>query len=148
MGRNERIRKFNQDNEPFYLVDHGDSVSLCFVFAPTPSIQYLLGQEAFNRYAEQIGEPAEVNGIYTHGNGYEWDLVFQKAFEQDADLSRITFDSEMSGFFCRGDSLEMMERLGREFRAMCNDTDAFTELVCKAISERELQEVESHDITM
>ena len=82
--RAQKIRAFNESNAPFYLVDHKDEVSLCCVFHPMPDSVFSLGQEAFNRYAERIGDPVKDEyGLFTHGSGYEWEYVFRKAFEKD-----------------------------------------------------------------
>ena len=59
MTRAQKIRAFNESNAPFYLVDHTDEVSLCCVFHPMPDSVFSLGQEAFNRYAERIGDPVK-----------------------------------------------------------------------------------------
>lgn len=63
----ERIKAFDKANSPLYIVDHDDGrFSLCLQLK-----EY--GQEAFNAYAEEIGDPVTEDGqFYTHGNGYEW----------------------------------------------------------------------------
>lgn len=139
----QKIKAFNEINSPFYLVDHGNKVSLCCVFHPTPYSEFSLGQEAFNRYAESIGDPVtDRYGLFTHGSGYEWEYVFRKAFEDDPRIDKITFDCEAGGFFCYGESVDLMADFGHRFREMLNDTESFTELVCKAIPEGRQREAE------
>lgn len=143
MTKAQTIKAFNENNRPFYLVDHGDKVSLCCVFHPTPYSKFSLGQEAFNRYAESIGDPVtDRYGFFTHGSGYEWEYVFRKAFENDPGMEKISFDCEAGGFFCYCDSVDMLADFGHRFREMLNDTESFTELVCRAIPEGRQREAE------
>lgn len=143
MTRAQKIRAFNESNAPFYLVDHTDEVSLCCVFHPMPDSVFSLGQEAFNRYAERIGDPVKDEyGLFTHGSGYEWEYVFRKAFENDPNIGKVSFDCEAGGFFCYGESVDMMADFGRRFRQILNDTDSLTELICKAVPEGEQREAE------
>ena len=146
-SRKETIRQFNEENEPFYLVDHKDKVSLCFVFHPTPFHENSLGQEAFNRYSESIGEPVKDRyGLYTHGSGYEWEYVFRKAFEDDPNIDKITYDCEAGGFFCYGEDIDMMADFGKRFKEICCDEDKLFDLICEAVPEGE--ERESMDLNM
>jgi len=143
MTREQKIRAFNESSDPFYLVDHGDEISLCCVFHPLPDSVFSLGQEAFNRYAERIGDPVtDRYGTYTHGSGYEWEYVFRKAFEKDPNIGKVSFDCEAGGFFCYGDSVDMMADFGRRFLQIMNDTESLTELICQAVPEGEQREAE------
>ena len=54
MDIKQQIKKFDEENKPFYMVDHGD--------------------------------------------GYEWEYVFAKAFEGEENLKKISFDCEAGGF--------------------------------------------------
>ena len=143
MTRAQKIRVFNESSDPFYLVDHGDEISLCCVFHPLPDSVFSLGQEAFNRYAERIGDPVtDRYGLYTHGSGYEWEYVFRKAFEKDPNIGKMSFDCEAGGFFCYGDSVDMLAYFGRRFLQIMNDTESLTELICQAVPEGEQREAE------
>ena len=73
------------------------------------------GQEAFNRYAVEIGEPAVKNHSYTHGDGHEWGSVFIKAFQNDSKLQQIKLDCEMGGFFYYTNDLTLLEDLGNRY---------------------------------
>ena len=73
--------------------------------------------------------------FYTHGDGYEWQSVFEKAFEGEENLKQITFDCETGGFFCYSCDFEILAEYGRRFREMCMKEQEFTELVCSALSE-------------
>lgn len=149
MNIRERIEQFNRENEPFYLVDHDDSkFSLCYLIQPTPFRREMLCQDLFNEYAESLNEPFKVNGLYTHGSGYEWEHIFRKAFESDPDIGEISFDCEGGGFFCYADSIDTLEDFGHRFREICNDENAFRELVFKGIPEgveREAREAEEYE---
>ena len=79
MNIEQRIKAFNRANPPFYLVEHDDGTfSLCLAFSFLRGKYAGFGQDAFNQYAKQIGEPVKEDGFYTHGNGYEWESVFKK----------------------------------------------------------------------
>lgn len=136
MNITQRIHQFNRANEPMYIVDHENGeYSLCLPldFLTEPYRDF--GQEAFNQYAEQNGDPVKVNGLYTHGSGYEWETVFKKAFEKEENLNKISFDCEAGGFFCYSEDLSVLESLGSQFRNICLDKDGFAELVSTALKE-------------
>ena len=82
MDNKSVIEKFNEKCAPFYLVDHDNGTfSLCYPFSFVDEKYRFYGQEAFDKYAERIGEPArDERGFCTHGNGYEWAIVFNKYF--------------------------------------------------------------------
>lgn len=70
MSIEQRIKAFNRANPPFYLVEHDDGTfSLCLAFSFLRGKYAGFGQDAFNQYAKQIGEPVKEDGFYTHGNG-------------------------------------------------------------------------------
>ena len=137
MDIRQRIDRFNRENSPFYIVDHDSGrYSLCLALSFLPKEYEHFGQEAFNRYAAEIGEPAVTDGrIFTHGSGYEWEHVFAKAFEGDPDSGRIEYDCEAGGFFCYSDSLPLLENFGVRFRAVCMDGEKFAQLVGTALKE-------------
>ena len=134
-----KIEAFNKQNAPFYIVDHEDGeFSLCLPFSLTRGEYANFGQEAFNRYAASIGEDAvNERGFYTHGDGYEWETVFKKAFEHDPHIGEISFDCEAGGFFCYGQDLDVVADLGHRFRELCMDDEAFAEVVYNALTEDE-----------
>ena len=137
----ERIDRFNRDNAPFYLVDlDSKGYSLCLALSFLPDEYEDFGQDAFNRYAEKIGDPILENGLYTHGNGYEWEEVFKKAFESDPNLSKIRFDCEAGGFFCDAEDLDLLENMGKRFREVCMDAPRFAELTVSALHEAAIRE--------
>ena len=137
----EIIERFNQENAPFYLVNHGDnSVSLCLELSFLSDEYMDFGQDAFNAYAKEIGDPITQNGLYTHGNGYEWEAVFRKAFEDDPALASISFDSEAGGFFCNGKDVDAMVSLGTRFRQLVLEPERFKTIVPPALRERAAQE--------
>ena len=147
MDNKQKIEAFDRDNAPFYLVDHEDgefSLYLALSFFPKEYADF--GQSAFNRYAEQIGDPIEERGLYTHGCGYEWESVFKKAFENDSNLSKISFDCEAGGFFCYASNLSLLADFGSRFRTMCMDEDSFGDLVCKALEEAAVREAEKEKL--
>lgn len=142
-SKQEKISEFNKNNKPFYLIDHNDEISLCYVINPTPFETSWLCQKAFDRYAETIGDPVQENGLFTHGSGYEWEYAFRKLYEDDPNIGKLSFDSEAGGFFCYGRDVDMMADFGRRFREVCKDEAAFFELICKAIPEGEQMTAES-----
>ena len=148
MTKAQKIKAFNGNNSPFYLVDHRDKVSLCCVIHPTPYSEFSMEQEAFNRYAKSNGDPVtDRYGLFTHGSGYEWEYVFRKAFENDPGMDKVSFDCEAGGFFCYGESVDMMADFGHRFREMLNDTESFTELVCKALPDGQQREAELQQLS-
>ena len=143
----ERIDRFNRDNAPFYLVDlDSKGYSLCLALSFLPDEYEDFGQDAFNRYAEKIGDPILENGLYTHGNGYEWAEVFKKIFESDPNLSKIRFDCEAGGFFCDADDLALLENMGKRFRAVCMDAPRFAELTVSALQEAAIREDQEREM--
>lgn len=92
MDIKQRINRFNTENRPFYIVDHGNGrYSLCLAFSSLEGEYKGFGQDAFNRYAQESGEPVmDSRGMFTHGSGYEWQTVFEKCFEDDPKIGRIT----------------------------------------------------------
>jgi len=142
MDVRQRIEKFNQENEPFYIVAHeSGEYSLCFPLGSRKNECSEFGQEAFNCYAVRAGDLVTDGRFYTHGDGHEWRCVFEKAFEGEAGLEKITFDCEMGGFFCYSQSLDVIESYGRRFRELCMDGQKFTELVYRALAENSGQEM-------
>ena len=142
MDIKKRIKKFDAENKPFYMVDHEDGTySLCIPLSSLNGEYKDFWQEAFNCYAIQAGEQISDGRFYTHGCGYEWKTVFEKAFENEEKLKQIIFDCEATGFFCYSDAFDIIEEYGRRFREICMNEKEFTELVCKALSEdRQLEE--------
>ena len=138
MNNKQRIKKFDRENKPFYMVDHEDGIySLCLSLSFAEGEYKDFGQEAFNQYALKVGEPIPDGRFYTHGCGYEWKTVFQKAFENEEKLEKITFDCEAGGFYCYSNDFDIIEEYGRRFREICMNEQEFTELVYKALSEDE-----------
>lgn len=137
MDIKQRINKFNTENRPFYIVDHENGeYSLCLALSFLEGEYEDFGQEAFNRYATEIGDPVMENGRwFTHGNGHEWKYVFEKAFEDDPDSGIIKYDCEAGGFFCYAKSLPLIEDFGARFRSICMDGEKFAELVSTALKE-------------
>lgn len=137
MDNEQRINKFNRENAPFYIVDHKDGqYSLCLAFSFLKGESESFGQDAFNRYALEIGDPVmDDSGVFTHGNGYEWQTVFEKVFESDPESGRILYDCEAGGFFCNAESLSLLEDFGARFRSVCMDEEKFAELVSVALKE-------------
>lgn len=133
----QQIGKFNRENAPFYIVDHGNGkYSLCLAFTFLEGEYKEFGQDAFNRYALETGEPVmDDMGLFAHGSGYEWQTVFEKAFESDPESNRIQYDCEAGGFFCYAESLSLLEDFGTRFRAVCMDGEKFAELVSRALKE-------------
>lgn len=146
----ERIESFNEKIIPFYIVDvGGGKYSLCLPLDFLKKEYQDKLQEPFNCYAKEIGEPSIIDGLYTHGNGYEWQTVFKKAFEKDENLNRITFDCELGGFFCGSNDLELLEDFGQRFHDICNDSEQFIQLVSDALKESAiLEESQNEDFTM
>lgn len=136
MDVRQQIKKFDEENKPFYMVDHENGVySLCLPLSFLGAEYKDFGQEAFNQYAIRAGEPVMDGRFYTHGDGYEWQYVFEKAFEGEENLKQIIFDCEAGGFFCYSRDFEILAEYGRRFREMCMKKQEFTELVCSALSE-------------
>ena len=137
----QRIEEFDAANAPFWLMDYENGrygLSIPVTFTEPPYTNF--GQKAFDAYAQQIGENVKRDGLFTCGNGYDWQYVFEKAFENDPLLEKIHFDCEAGGFYTRSDDLSALEQLGSRFREICEDGQAFRELVCTALAEAELKQ--------
>ena len=101
MDIKQQIKKFDEENKPFYMMDHEDGVySLCLPLSFLSEEYRDFGQEAFNQYTIRAGESVTDGRFYTHGDGHEWKYVFEKAFEGEENLKKISFDCEAGGFFC------------------------------------------------
>lgn len=145
MNVKKRIKMFNEQNRPFYIVDHEDGMfSLCLPLAFLPDEYRDFGQAAFDTYAISVGKPpVDSFGFKTHGNGYEWQAAFMEAFDGDPNLEKIMFDSEAGGFFCDTSELSLLEDFGSRFREICEDTERFCKIVADGIrNRREQQEQE------
>lgn len=137
MDIKQRINRFNTENRPFYIVDHENGrYSLCLAFSFLEGEYKGFGQDAFNRYALGNNEPVtDKTGLFTHGSGYEWQEVFEKAFEDDPGIGRIQCDCEAGAFFCYAESLSLLEDFGVRFRGICMDREKFAGLVSTALKE-------------
>ena len=143
MTTEDRIERFNDENAPFYLVDHGNEYSLCLLLGGTPTAAAEYGQYAFDHYAEAVGKPVEENGWLTYGDGYDWECVFKKAFENDPAFHKVYFDCESSGFFCISEDLSVLESFGSSFKSIVDNRDEFTRLVETAMRESESEKQET-----
>ena len=148
MDNQRRISEFNQENRPFYIVDHDDGTfALClpFTFLTGQYADYC--QEAFDNYAKSIGEPVYNDiGLRTHGNGYEWEAAFRQIFRNDPNIGRVLFDCEAGGFFCSCDDLDIIEDFGIRFKDLCEDTAHFTEVIAEGIQYQEAWEKEQEQL--
>lgn len=144
MNIQKEIKQFNDKNRPFYIVDHDNGeFSLCLPFSFLQGQYEDYGQAAFNAYAEEMGEPvADQYGLYSHGNGYEWEIAFKKAFEHDPNIGQIKFDCEAGGFFCYAGNLAVLKDLGSRFKALVEDTPQFTKVVSEGLKADEKQREE------
>lgn len=134
----QRIEEFEAGNAPFSLLDYENGrygLSIPITFTQPPYSNF--GQKAFNAYAVQTGEPVKRDGLFTCGNGYDWQYVFEKAFENDPLLEKLDFDCEAGGFYCRSNDLSALEQLGSRFREICDSGQTFQDLVCTALAEAE-----------
>lgn len=140
----QRIAEFNKRNKPFYIVDHENgNYSLCLTLNMMWEEFFPYCQEAFDAYAVEIGEdPRTASGLYTHGNGYEWQAAFCQAFRKDPNMQRFYFDCEASGFFLYCNDLTLLEEYGARFKQICEDTVAFTHIVSKGIKQMDWWEAE------
>ena len=143
-----RIKEFNRENRPFYIVDHDDGTfSLCLPFDLLSGEYADYCQAAFDKYAESIGEqPYNSIGLKTHGNGYEWEAAFRQIFRNDPNIGRILFDCEAGGFFCSCDDLDIIEDFGIRFKDVCEDTDRFSKFIAQGIIKQEKWEREQEQL--
>lgn len=147
MDNKSIIAKLNEKCAPFYLVDHENGIfSLCYPFSFVDEKYRFYGQEAFDKYAEKLGEPArDIGGYCTHGDGYEWAIVFNNYFENDRDFSWLHTDCEASGFFCYCDDLKTIAEIGLRFKHLIDDMDTFAETVCYALEENKTKQTAEQD---
>lgn len=148
MNATKRIEDFNLANRPFYIVDlENGEYSLCLTlsFLQGDFIDY--GQAAFNAYALKNGESiADERGFYNHGDGYEWEAAFRKAFEGDPNIGQISYDCEAGGFYCDSRNLDVLIDFGSRFKALVDDTEKFTQVVFEGIKSEELKRKEFETI--
>ena len=81
----ERIKRFEKENAPFTLYEHDNgrySLGLRFTFFEGKYENY--GQEAFNDYALQAGDPVKDGRFYTHGNTADENKHLRKADQHRA----------------------------------------------------------------
>lgn len=143
MDQEQRIQAFNEVGKPFYIVAHDDGTfSLCLPFTFFDGEYADYGQEAFNLYAAERGDPIMEQGLYTHGSGYEWEAAFRQAFADDPNIGRVLFDCEAGGFFCGCDDLSIMEDFGRRFKEICEDTKRFVPIIAEGIKNAEARQAE------
>ena len=145
----QRIEKFNQEQTPFYIVDHDDGAfSLCLPLAFLSGEYDRSCQDAFDAYAAEIGEGAySENGLKTHGSGYEWEAAFREMFKDDPNIKNIVFDCEAGGFFCYANDLSLIEDFGRRFKDICEDAERFTPIVSAGIRNMAAWEEEQERFT-
>lgn len=137
----ERVKAFNQSNKPFRIraFDGGRySLSLPLSFLDPPYTNY--GQNAFDAYAALCQSDPKCDGVFTMGSGYDWERVFQAAFQNEPLLDAIRFDSEAGMFCCYTEDLYALEELGSRFKTMCDDEIPFREFVCDALWKADLHE--------
>lgn len=143
MDQEQRIQAFNENSRPFYIVAHDDGTfSLCLPFSFLRGEYTGYGQEAFNRYAAEKGDPIMEYGRYTHGNGHEWEAAFRQAFADDPGIGRVLFDCEAGGFFCSCDDLALLADFGRRFKEICEDTGRFVPMIAEGIRNAEARQAE------
>ncbi len=139
----ERLEAFQKEYPPFYIVDHDNGTfSLCL------PLDFLDGeyrdycQDAFDIFAEKMGEPHIDDHHTTYGSGYDWQAAFMEAFKDDPHINRIIFDCECGGFYCYCDSLDIIEDFGRRFKGICEDYDRFAPIVADGMRNMEIREAE------
>ena len=140
MNTEQRIKTFNEENRPFYIVDQENGrYSLCLPLDFLWDDFYPYCQGAFDAYAREIGEePLTERGLRTHGDGYEWQAAFCQAFDGDPNMKRFVFDCEAGGFFMDCDDLSLLEDYGKRFKAICEDEEAFTPIVSDGIKQQKM----------
>lgn len=97
------------------------------------------GRNAFNKYAEKMGEPIKEDGLYTHGNGHEWKNVFCYYYKKEEGLARINFDCEAGGFYCSSDDLDLLIDFGQRFRELCESGQKFEQVVMDALTAKDME---------
>ena len=139
MSKQNEIKAFNTECEPFYIVSHDDgSFSLCLSLSSLTDEYEDFGQEAFNAFATERGEPVKDGyGRYNRGSGYDWQAACKKAFENHPNINDIKFDSEAGGFFCYSYNLEALKDIGKKFKALAEDTEEFTKVISSGIKQAE-----------
>ena len=148
METTRRINEFNQENRPFYIVDHDDGTfSLCLPLDLLNGQYADYCQAAFDNYAKSIGEPTTTPlGLKTHGHGYEWEAAFRQAFRNDPNIERVLFDCESGGFYCYCDDLDVIEDFGIRFKDVCEDTDHFYKMIAQGVLKQEKWEREQEQL--
>ena len=119
-----QIRNYGKINAPFFLTDLENGLYSLGMDSPDYK------RTVFNSYSKSMGEPVKDKyGLYLHGSGYEWEEIFQKAFEGNARLQEITFDSEAGAFYAYSENPKLLADMGRAFKEICDDDVRFLTLV-------------------
>lgn len=142
MDSQEKVARFNRENRPFVMNSCGDGkYGMSLNFSSQIGAYRNYGREAFDRYTVACGESVKTReGLYRHGNGYDWEIVFKKVFEHERRLQEIEFDSEAGGFFCHSQNLDLLLEFGTRFRHVCENKEQFAKVVSTALSEKERQD--------
>ena len=148
----EKIELFNESHKPFGITVYEDArygkynleVPLNFLKGEYENY----GRNAFNKYAEKIGEPVKEDGLYTHGNGHEWKNVFCYYFSKEEGLEQINFDCEAGGFYCSSDNLDLLIDFGHRFRELCENEEKFESVVVDALTAKEIEDEINYQETM
>lgn len=148
MTAQERIEAFNEENKPFYIVDHEDGIfSLCFPIDFLPDEEYTQCQAPFDAYTDSIGvDIHSADGLRSYGSGYDWQAAFQEGFKDDPNIGKILFDCESGGFFCKCTNLDIIEDFGRRFNQLRQDTESFVPIIAEGIRNAEIREAEQEQL--
>ena len=138
MTDKERIESFNNKNYPIWL-SGGEGKPYCLA---VNSLFLEDTDEIYNGYAFEKYLKSHVPSKNEYGTGYDWEVIFKRAFCNEKRLREIDFDSEMGGFYCYANDLSLVEELGVEFKKICDNKEVFQILLDKALSEAEKMSVE------
>lgn len=141
MNCKDKIKEFNKDNKPFYIVDHDDGTfSLCLPLDLLEEGFRDYRQEAFDAFAAENGEPLVKGHFKTYGSGYDWQSAFQEAFKDDPNIGQVFYDCEAGGFFCYCSDLTVITDFGKRFKSICENYGQFAPIVSRGIRNARMRE--------
>lgn len=130
-----RINRINEVIYPFQIYDfRNGTYGFILRLSLFPKRMRILCQSGFNDFAEERKEPVTVNERYTHGQPYEWRLVFDTAYREVPGFTFMECEVTKDGFNYYSTDLALLEQLGASFYGVCQNREDFRRQVRRVLS--------------